>query len=340
MVGNLLRNAHNISIYFRTFAPMNERQKETLRVRIISVGITCLAFVVFKPIGLEALGLMLYLHFLAIWILGVGVCYVTEGIVTHILGLPSSLDKGVEYIIRRNLWFQLINTPLEALFICVYLHFPMSSIGATDPLSWRGILQAVLLLAFCSFVVGLYWRYKFRSRYLALELEETRRMNEQLHLLQQEAENRNKRYEEKLAKSQSHAEQHLEEVAEELPIESETAIQPVTITLTGSTNEKVTLAVSHLFYIESVGNYVKVVHCHEGQVRSDMLRTTSKQMEAALQSYPLIVRCHRAFLVNLGQVEQIISSSGTMQLLIKHSHDTIPVSRSNMQQIKNALNIS
>ena len=340
MVGNLLRNAHNISIYVRTFAPMHERQKETLRVRIISVGITCLAFVVFKPIGLEALGLMLYLHFLAIWILGVGVCYVTDGIVTHILGLPSSLDKGVEYIIRRNLWFQLINTPLEALFICVYLHFPMSSIGATDPLSWRGILQAVLLLAFCSFVVGLYWRYKFRSRYLALELEETRRMNEQLHLLQQEAEDRNKRYEEKLAKSQSHAEQHLEEVAEELGIESETAIEPVTITLTGSTNEKVTLVVSHLFYIESVGNYVKVVHCHEGQVRSDMLRTTSKQMEAALQSYPLIVRCHRAFLVNLGQVEQIISSSGTMQLLIKHSHDTIPVSRSNMQQIKNALNIS
>lgn len=336
MVGNLLRNAHNISIYFRTFAPMNERQKETLRVRIISVGITCLAFVVFKPIGLEALGLMLYLHFLAIWILGGGVCYVTEGIVTHILGLPSSLDKGVEYIIRRNLWFQLINTPLEALFICVYLHFPMSSIGATDPLSWRGILQAVLLLAFCSFVVGLYWRYKFRSRDLALELEETRRMNEQMHLLQKEAENRNKRYEEKLA----NAEQHLEEVVEELPIESETAMQPVTITLTGSTNEKVTLAVSHLFYIESVGNYVKIVHWHEGQVRSDMLRTTSKQMEAALQSYPLIVRCHRAFLVNLGQVEQIISSSGIMQLLIKHSHDTIPVSRSNMQQIKNALNIS
>ena len=135
MAVNLLQNACAISIYFRTFAPdMNERQKETLRVRIISVGITCLAFVVFKPFGLDALGLMLYLHFLAIWVLGVGVCYVTEGFVTHILGIPTSLDKGVEYIIRRNLWFQLINTPLEALFICAYLHFPMSSIGATDPL--------------------------------------------------------------------------------------------------------------------------------------------------------------------------------------------------------------
>lgn len=292
-----LRNVCAISIYFRTFAPdMNERQKETLRVRIISVGITCLAFVVFKPISLDTLGLMLYLHFLAIWVLGVGICYVTEGVVTHILGIPTSLDRGVEYIIRRNLWFQVINTPLEALFICAYLHFPMSSVGATDPLSWKGILQAILLLAFCSFIIGLYWRYKFRSRYLALELEETRELNSQLQLLRKE--------------------------------------QPDVITLTGSTNEKVMLSVSNLLYIEAVGNYVKVVHWLEDQVRSDMLRATSKQMEDTLQAYPMIVRSHRAFIVNLGQVEQIVSKSGSMQLVMKHSHDTIPVSRSNVAAIK------
>ena len=297
MAVNLLQNAYAISIYFRTFAPdMNGIQKVTLKVRIISVGITCLAFVVFKPIGLDALGLMLYLHFLAIWVLGVDVCYVTEGVVTHILGMPTSLDKGVEYIIRRNLWFQLINTPLEALFICAYLHFPMSSIGATDPLSWRGVLQAILLLAFCSFIIGLYWRYKFRSRYLALELEETRELNSQLQLLRKE--------------------------------------QPDVITLTGSTNEKVMLSVSNLLYIEAVGNYVKVVHWLEDQVRSDMLRATSKQMEDTLQAYPMIVRSHRAFIVNLGQVEQIVSKSGSMQLVMKHSHDTIPVSRSNVAAIK------
>ena len=292
-----LRNVCAISIYFRTFAPdMNERQKETLRVRIISVGITCLAFVVFKPISLDTLGLMLYLHFLAIWVLGVGICYVTEGVVTHILGIPTSLDRGVEYIIRRNLWFQLINTPLEALFICAYLHFPMSSVGATDPLSWKGILQAILLLAFCSFIIGLYWRYKFRSRYLALELEETRELNSQLQLLRKE--------------------------------------QPDVITLTGSTNEKVMLSVSNLLYIEAVGNYVKVVHWLEDQVRSDMLRATSKQMEDTLHTYPLIVRCHRAFIVNLGQVEHFVSKAGSMQLVMKHSHDTIPVSRSNVVAIK------
>ena len=54
----------------------------------------------------------------------------------------------------------------------------------------------------------------------------------------------------------------------------------------------------------------------------------------ALHDYPMIVRCHRAFLVNLGQVEQIVSHSGSTQLLIKHCHESLPVSRSNMAQVK------
>ena len=69
----------------------------------------------------------------------------------------------------------------------------------------------------------------------------------------------------------------------------------------------------------------------------DKLHATMKQMEETLQGYPMIVRCHRAFLVNLGQVEQIVSHSGSTQLLIKHCHESIPVSRSNMSQVKAAI---
>ena len=68
-----------------------------------------------------------------------------------------------------------------------------------------------------------------------------------------------------------------------------------------------------------------------------MLRATMKQMEDTLQPYPIIVRCHRAFMVNLGQVEQISSSSRSMQLVMRHSNDAIPVSRSNMAQIRAAI---
>ena len=82
---------------------------------------------------------------------------------------------------------------------------------------------------------------------------------------------------------------------------------------------------------------MKVFRVCEGKVRSDMLRATLKQIEDDLRTFPMIVRCHRAFLVNLGQVEQIVSKSGSMQLLIKHCHESLPVSRSNVAQIKNAI---
>ena len=109
------------------------------------------------------------------------------------------------------------------------------------------------------------------------------------------------------------------------------------LTLTGTTNESVTLQISHLLYIEAVGNYVKVCHLRNGEVHTDMIRATMKQTEETLQDYPMIVRCHRAFLINLGQVEQIVSHSGSTQLLIKHCHESLPVSRSNMAQVKAAI---
>ena len=89
--------------------------------------------------------------------------------------------------------------------------------------------------------------------------------------------------------------------------------------------------------METVGNYVKVHHLHDGHVCADMLRATSKQIEDEPKAYPQIVRCHRAFLVNLQQVEQVLSRSGVMQLQIRHGHESIPVSRSNMAQVKEAI---
>ena len=109
------------------------------------------------------------------------------------------------------------------------------------------------------------------------------------------------------------------------------------ITLEGTTNEHVSLEISDLLYIEAVGNYVKVVSKRENDVHTNMLRATMKQMEDALQAYPMIVRCHRAFMVNLGQVEQISSNSRAMQLVMRHSHDAIPVSRSNVNKLKELL---
>lgn len=308
--------------YFCTFAlGMDKDHKETIRVRAISVGFAVLALGVFKPFGLGAWKWDAYVHLLLIWVLGFGVCFLTEVILRFVAKMPRSNEQGVDYIIRRNLWFQLINTPLVSLMICLYRHFILSDRVPNNQLSCSNFLETLAIMAFISFAIGLYWRFKFRSRYLAIELEETRQLNEQLKAMQKQTESRVQSL----------------EAAMNQPIEAIHQKSSGLVTLTGTTSENVTLIIADLLFVETIGNYVKVCYLRDGRVRTDMLRATSKQMEEDLRAYPIIVRCHRAFLVNLSQVEQIVAKSGSMQLIIKHSHDSIPVSRSNVSQIKDVI---
>ena len=293
---------------------MNKSHKETISIRFISTAFMILAIAIFKPFGLESGQWQAYLHLLSLFVLGLSSCFITEVILRYVVRMPRSYDRGVGYIINRNLRFQLINTPLVALLICLYRHFAMSSLVESNRLSLSNYLETLAIIVFLSFAIGLYWRFKFRSRYLAMELEETRLLNEELKKMQEP----------------EHTSPNEVEQPSEKPL-------PQELTLTGTTNESVTLQVSHLLYIEAVGNYVKVNHLRDGQVHTDMLRATMKQTEETLHDYPMIVRCHRAFLVNLSQVEQIVSHSGSTQLLIKHCHESLPVSRSNMAQVRAAI---
>ena len=319
---------------------MNKGHKETVYTRVISCAFMVLAIAIFKPFGLEVWQWQAYIHLLAIFALGLFSCFLTEILLRYVIRMPRSYDRGVSYIISRNLRFQCINTPLVALLICLYRHFAMSDLVEGNRLSLSNYLETLAIIAFLSFAIGLYWRFKFRNRYLAAELEETRLLNEQLKKLQRET---------SLGPSEGRGEKITLEESRD------------TLTLTGTTNESVSLEISHLLYIEAVGNYVKIVSKREksepdlisereqsrptvkvcqvqdNEVQTNMLRATMKQMEDALQAYPMIVRCHRAFMVNLGQVEQISSNSRAMQLVMRHSHDAIPVSRSNVNKLKELL---
>ena len=293
---------------------MKQGRIETITTRIISTTFMVVALAVFKPFGLDAWQWQAYVHLAAFGVIGLSICMVTDIILKYIVKMPRSFQKGVDYIIRRNLWFQFINTPLVALGICLYRHFVLSNRVEGNQLSVINFLETLVIIAFCSFAIGLYWRFKYRSKYLAMELEETRLLNEELKKVQ-------------------------ESKVDDSDDVQKNATSPVdaSLTLTGTTNESVTLQISHLLYIEAVGNYVKVSYLLNDEVHTDMLRATMKQMEETLQGYPMIVRCHRAFLVNLSQVEQIVSHSGSTQLIVKHCHESLPVSRSNMAQVRAAI---
>ena len=211
---------------------MNKGHKETISTRFVSTAFMVLAIAIFKPFGLEMWQWQASVHLLALFALGLFSCFLTEIILRYMIRMPRSYDRGVNYIISRNLRFQCINTSLVSILICLYRHFAMSKLVESNRLSLSNYLETLVIIAFLSFAIGLYWRFKFRSKYLAMELEETRLLNEEL-------------------KGISNPQQQ--------PTSQE-------ITLAGTTNESVTLQISHLLYIEAVGNYVKVSHLRDGQV--------------------------------------------------------------------------
>ncbi|MCR5065042.1 MAG: LytTR family transcriptional regulator [Bacteroidales bacterium] len=312
---------------------MKNGRIENITIRILSATFVAVALAVFKPFGLDAWQWQTYVHLVAIWGVGCLLCMFTDLIMEYIVKLPMSFDKGVDYIIRRNFWFQIINTPIVALGICVYRHFVLSNKVEGNMFSAVNFIETVVIIAFCSFAIGLYWRYKFRSKYLFMELEETRQLNEELKAMQ-----------EKLLANAAAVADNADSNAKELEQdgmvgEPKPSDKPVArlLTLYGTTNESVTLHIDLLLYIEAMGNYLKVNYLRDGQVHVDTIRATIKQMEETLLPYPIVVRCHRAFLVNIGQLDKFVSHSGSTQLLIKHCNDSIPVSRSHMVHVKEAI---
>ena len=116
---------------------MKQGRKETIATRIISTTFVVVALAVFKPFGLDAWQWQAYVHLAALGVIGFLICMMTDIILKYVVKMPRSFKKGVEYIIRRNLWFQFINTPLVALGICLYRHFVLSNHVEGNHFSFR-----------------------------------------------------------------------------------------------------------------------------------------------------------------------------------------------------------
>lgn len=107
------------------------------------------------------------------------------------------------------------------------------------------------------------------------------------------------------------------------------------IVLSGETKETVTVYPDCILYLESSGNYVKVNYLCDGVVTQKQIRNTISQIASDLQCFTYLVRCHRAYMVNVSYITNIEGNSQGYQLSLKYLEEEIPVSRSYTKEFKN-----
>ena len=109
----------------------------------------------------------------------------------------------------------------------------------------------------------------------------------------------------------------------------------VPLVFLGDTREMLEMDAMSFLYAESEGNYVRLYYLssHDQKQTSKLLRLTMKQAEASA-STPFIVRCHRAYLVNLRRVNKVDGNSQGCRLRLEGCSDEVPVSRSYVKEVQ------
>lgn len=87
-------------------------------------------------------------------------------------------------------------------------------------------------------------------------------------------------------------------------------------------------SLSEILFLESDGNYVEINYLENEQIKTQLIRNTLKNISVAIHATELF-KCHRAFMVNLTNVEKVKGNSHGISIKMKYTEKEIPVSRSN-----------
>lgn len=100
------------------------------------------------------------------------------------------------------------------------------------------------------------------------------------------------------------------------------------INLEGTSRESLSLpSADDILYVESDANYVNVYYLAGDALQRKTLRATLKSVEEQLRDCPSMLRCHRAFIVNMNRVVSVSGNSQGYRLRVQMTDAEVPVSR-------------
>lgn len=94
-------------------------------------------------------------------------------------------------------------------------------------------------------------------------------------------------------------------------------------------NEKNQFTISpvNLAFIESIGNYIHIHYYKEHEICTAILRSNLTKAVRIIENQPYLIKCHRAFIVNLNHIEDVQGNAQGYRVKIKKSKGEVYVSR-------------
>ena len=102
--------------------------------------------------------------------------------------------------------------------------------------------------------------------------------------------------------------------------------------------DQVAVALDDLLYLESQDNYVAVNWVEGGNRRASLIRSSLKRVEEILGE-PLLLRCHRSYIVNLARVRGCRGNRHGLKLTLEGGDKPVPVSRAYTENMMHKLGI-
>lgn len=101
--------------------------------------------------------------------------------------------------------------------------------------------------------------------------------------------------------------------------------------------EQITLNPQNFLFATAADNYAELHFLENGLAKKSLIRSSLTRLEELVKPDPKIVRCHRAYLVNLEQVLNFSGNAQGLKLELKGTNELIPVSRKMVPEIKSLL---
>nr|WP_068887089.1 LytTR family DNA-binding domain-containing protein [Pedobacter panaciterrae] len=87
----------------------------------------------------------------------------------------------------------------------------------------------------------------------------------------------------------------------------------------------------HFLFAKAEGNYIELAIKTPEGIKRELKRISLKQFELQLVNFPYLFRCHRAFLLNMRQIENISGNSQGYIISLFCTEEKIPVSRAKIE---------